>query len=160
MLQEVGAMVRLLPILKPTPLAADQVHERVAHGTEAAAEIARELFRSEHRDRAQNSVVCPTVIFEQQANVILRHGASLAWSSLTHEPQFVRAHLAAIYSSKSSPQSRANRELAHSPRVRPRGNHTPHVCGCSPASPVECRGRQYAFLWWCGLPGIRFPAER
>jgi len=78
-------MGRPLPNLKPTPLTPDQVHERVAHGTEAAAEIPRELFRSEHRGRTQNSVVRPAVIFEQQPNVIFRHGASLAWSSLTHE---------------------------------------------------------------------------
>ena len=44
---EGGARVRLLPIRKPAPLSTDDVHERVSHGTEAPAQIARELLSAE-----------------------------------------------------------------------------------------------------------------
>jgi hypothetical protein len=67
-------MGRLLPIRKPTPLAADNVHERVSHGTKPAAQIARELLNAERGDRLQNSVVRPPVVFVEQLNVIFSHG--------------------------------------------------------------------------------------
>ena len=67
-------MGRLLPIRKPTPLAADNVHERVSHGTKAAAQIARELLSAEHGDGLQNSVVRPAVVFVEQLNVVFGHG--------------------------------------------------------------------------------------
>src|SRR5437660_11965518 len=67
-------MGRLLPIRKPTPLAADNVHERVSHGTKPAAQIARELLNAERGDRLQNSVVRPPVVVVEQLNVIFGHG--------------------------------------------------------------------------------------
>src|SRR5580704_15790383 len=67
-------MGRLLPICKPTPLAADDMHERVSHGTKAAAQIARELLSAESGDCSQNPVVCPAIVFVEQLNVILSHG--------------------------------------------------------------------------------------
>src|SRR2546422_6163617 len=75
-------MGRLLPISKPTPLAADDVHERVSHGTKAAAQIARELLIAQPGDRLQNPVVRPAVVFVEQLNVILIHaGGRLPHSS-------------------------------------------------------------------------------
>ena len=71
---EGGAMGRLLPVRKPNPLAADDVHERVSHGTKAAAQIARELVSAELGGRLQNPVVRPTVVFVQQLSVISSHG--------------------------------------------------------------------------------------
>ena len=67
-------MGRLLPIRKPTSLAADNVHERVSHGTKPAAQIARELLNAERGDRLQNSVVCPAVVLVEELNVIVSHG--------------------------------------------------------------------------------------
>ena len=60
--QEGGAMGRrLLSVRKPNPLAADDVHERVSHGTKGAAQIARELLSAECANRLQNPVVRPAV---------------------------------------------------------------------------------------------------
>ena len=56
-------MRQLLPIRQPTPLSSDDVDERVSHGTKAAAWIARELIYSERRDRLQNPVIRPAVVF-------------------------------------------------------------------------------------------------
>ena len=73
--QEGGDMGRrLLPVRKPNPLAADDVHERVSHGTKAAAQIARELVSAELGGRLQNPVVRPTVVLVEQLNVIFSHG--------------------------------------------------------------------------------------
>src|SRR5580698_11413732 len=46
-----------------SPLAADDVHQRVAHRTEAAAQIARELLSVESGRRAQSPVVRPAIVF-------------------------------------------------------------------------------------------------
>jgi hypothetical protein len=72
--QEGGALGRLLPLRKPAPFAADDVHERVSHGTKAAAHITGELFSAERGDRVQNSVVRPAVVFVEQPDVIFSHG--------------------------------------------------------------------------------------
>jgi len=55
-----------VPISEPNPLAADDVHERVAHGTKAATQIACELLNAERGGRLQHSVVRPAVIFVEQ----------------------------------------------------------------------------------------------
>src|SRR5204863_1459909 len=73
--QEGGARGRLLPIRKPTPLPADDVHDCVSHGTKTAAQIARELFGGERGDRLQNPVVGPAVVLVEQLNVIFSHRA-------------------------------------------------------------------------------------
>src|SRR5260370_41461278 len=67
-------MGRLLPIREPNPLAADDMHERVSHGTKATAQIARELLSTERADRLQDPVVRPAVVFVEQLNVIFSHG--------------------------------------------------------------------------------------
>jgi hypothetical protein len=54
------------------------VHERVSHGTKAAAEIARELLSAERGGGFQNPVVRPTVVFVEELNVISSHGGGLA----------------------------------------------------------------------------------
>src|SRR5258708_40028359 len=72
--QESGARGRLLPIRDPTPLAGDDMYERVSHGTKAAAEIARELLIAQCRERLQNPAVLPTVVLVEQLNVIFSHG--------------------------------------------------------------------------------------
>jgi len=69
-------MFHLLPVRKPDPLTADDVDERVSHGTKAAAQIARELLSAELGDRLQNPVVRPAVVFVEQLNVIFGHGGS------------------------------------------------------------------------------------
>src|SRR5262249_5887490 len=71
---ESGVVRWRLPIFKPAPLAGDDVHQRVAHGTKAAAQIARELLRAERGDSPQNPVVRPTVVFIEQLNVVFSHG--------------------------------------------------------------------------------------
>src|SRR5262249_48855705 len=67
-------MGRCFPIGKPTPFAADNVHERVSHRTKAATQITGELLRTESGSRFQNPVVCPTVVLIEQLNVVLSHG--------------------------------------------------------------------------------------
>jgi len=62
-----------ITIRKPTPLAADDMHEGVSHGAKAAAQIARELLGAHRGHRSQNPVVRPTVVFVKQLNVILSH---------------------------------------------------------------------------------------
>jgi hypothetical protein len=47
-------MGRLLPIRKPNPLAADDVEERVPHGTKATNQIVRELLSAERGNCLQN----------------------------------------------------------------------------------------------------------
>src|SRR5712692_7089496 len=74
-------MGRLLPIRKPTPLAADDVHQRVSHRTKAAAQITRKLLSAERGDRLQNPVVRPAVVFVEQLNVIFSHGGG--WLTLS-----------------------------------------------------------------------------
>ena len=71
--QEGGARGPLLPIRKPTPLAGDDVYERVSHGAKAAAQIARELLIAERGRRLQNPVVRPAVVFVEQLNFIAIH---------------------------------------------------------------------------------------
>src|ERR1700730_2342102 len=71
---ESGTNGGLLPNCKPTPLAADNVHQRVSHRTEAATQITRELLNAESRDRLQNPVVRPAVVFVEELNVIFGHG--------------------------------------------------------------------------------------
>ena len=79
---ERGARGRLLPIRKPTPLAANNVHQRVSHGAKAAAQIARKLLIAERGHHLQNPVVRPAVVFIEQPNVILIHaGTRLTLSS-------------------------------------------------------------------------------
>jgi hypothetical protein len=73
----------LLPIRKPTPLAADDVHERVSHGTKAAAQIARELLIAELGGFLQDPVVRPAVVFVEQLNIIFTHGDG--WPTLSPE---------------------------------------------------------------------------
>ena len=68
-------MGRLLPILKPNPLAADDVDERVPHGTKATTQIVRELICAERGNRLQNPVVRPAVVFVEQLNIIFSHGS-------------------------------------------------------------------------------------
>ena len=67
-------MGRLLPIRKPTPLAADDVYQRVSRGTKAAAQITRKLLSAERGDRLQNPAVRPAVVFVEQLNVLFSHG--------------------------------------------------------------------------------------
>jgi len=67
-------MGRRLPVGKPTPFAADDVHERVSYRTKAATQITSELLGPESRNRLQNLVVCPTVVLVEQLNVIFSHG--------------------------------------------------------------------------------------
>src|SRR5258708_5190867 len=74
--QEAGGAGRLLPIGEPTPLASDDMNERVSDGRKAAAQIASELLRGERGDRLENPVVLPTVILVQEMNVVFRHGGS------------------------------------------------------------------------------------
>jgi hypothetical protein len=50
------------------------VHQHIAHGANAAAEIARELLHAKGRGRFENSVVRPTIILVQQLNIIFSHG--------------------------------------------------------------------------------------
>jgi len=66
-------MGRLLPIRKPNPLAADDVDERVPHGTKATTQIVGELVSAERGDRLQKPVVRPAVVFVEQLNVIFSH---------------------------------------------------------------------------------------
>ena len=55
-------MGRLLPIRKPTALAADDVHERVSHGTKAAA-------RSRVNCSALSAeTACKTLLFAQRSH--------------------------------------------------------------------------------------------
>jgi hypothetical protein len=44
-------MKRLLPILKPNPLAADDVDDSVPYGPKSATQIASELLRAERGER-------------------------------------------------------------------------------------------------------------
>src|SRR5215813_4956866 len=67
-------MGRRLPVGKPTPFAADDVHERISYRTKASTQITSELLGPESRDRLQNPVVGPTVVRVEQLNVILSHG--------------------------------------------------------------------------------------
>src|SRR5262245_47160088 len=69
-------MGRRLPIGKPTPFAADDVHERISYRTKASTQITSELLGPESRNRLQNPV-CPAVVFVEQLNVILSHGESV-----------------------------------------------------------------------------------
>jgi len=72
--QGFGARGQFLPIFQPTPLAPDDVHKRLSHGTQAAAQIVSELLRRERGDRPQNPVVGPAVVFVEQTDVVFRHG--------------------------------------------------------------------------------------
>src|SRR5712692_3891097 len=92
-------MGRLLPIRKPTPLAADDVHQRVSHGTKAAAQIARELLGAERGNRLQNPVVRPAVVFVEQLNVIFSHGGG--WLTLSSGKSYL------------APGVRQNRRCGH-----------------------------------------------
>lgn len=65
---------RLLPNRQPTPLAADDVHQRISHGPKAAAKITSELFAAQRGSRPQNAAVRPTVIFKKKLDVVLVHG--------------------------------------------------------------------------------------
>ena len=67
-------MGRRLPVGKPTPFAADDVHESISYRTKASTQITSELLGPESRDRLQNPVVGPTVVRVEQLNVILSHG--------------------------------------------------------------------------------------
>src|SRR5215813_11481216 len=67
-------MGRRFPIGKPTPFAADDVHERISYRTKASTQITSELLRAESRNRLQDPVVCPMVVLVEQLNVILSHG--------------------------------------------------------------------------------------
>ena len=71
--QEGGAMRRILPIRKPNPLPADDVDERVPHGTKATTQIARELLSAEGEGGLQDSIVGPAVVFVEQLNIIFCH---------------------------------------------------------------------------------------
>src|ERR1700687_2322346 len=71
--QDSGGMGCFLPVSKPNPLAADDMHQRVSYRTKAAAQITRELLSAERGGRLQNLVVRPTVVFVQQLNVIFSH---------------------------------------------------------------------------------------
>jgi len=66
--------------MRANPTRRRDVHERVSHGTKAAAQIARELLSAERGDRLQNPVVRPAVVFVEQLNVIFIHGE--AWLTL------------------------------------------------------------------------------
>src|SRR5215831_16042607 len=67
-------MGRRFPISKPTPFAADDVHERVSYRTKAATQVTSELLRPESSNSLQDPVVCPTVVLVEQLNVVLSHG--------------------------------------------------------------------------------------
>jgi hypothetical protein len=58
---------------KPNPLTADDVHKRVAHGTKAAAKIARELLSAKPGRGLQNSVIGPAVVLVEQPHVVDSH---------------------------------------------------------------------------------------
>ena len=66
-------MGRVLPIRKPNPLPADDVDQRVPHGTKATTHIARELLSVERGGCLQDSVVRPAVVFVEQLNIIFCH---------------------------------------------------------------------------------------
>jgi hypothetical protein len=66
-------MGRVLPIRKPNPLAADDVNERVPHGTKATTQVASELLGAQRGGCLQDPVVCPAVVFEEQLNIIFCH---------------------------------------------------------------------------------------
>ena len=55
-------MRRLPPVRKPDPLAADDMYQRVSHGTESTAKIARELLSPELQRAA-----CKTLLFAQRS---------------------------------------------------------------------------------------------
>jgi len=58
---------------EPAPLAADDVHERVSDRTEAATQVVRELLNGERGDRLQDFVVRPSIVFEEQMNIVFGH---------------------------------------------------------------------------------------
>ena len=68
---------RLVPIGEPSPLAGDDVDERVAQRAEGAAQVAGELLGAEHGGCLQGSVVGPAVVFVEQLNVVFVHGVIL-----------------------------------------------------------------------------------
>jgi len=62
-------MGRRLPIGKPTPFAADDMHERISYRTKASTQITSELLGPESRNRLQNPVVCPTVVLKSPCHL-------------------------------------------------------------------------------------------
>src|SRR6266853_1784858 len=95
---EGGTRGWLLPNCKPTPLAANNVHQRVSHRTEAATQITRELLNAESGDRLQNPVVRPAVVLVEQLNVIFGHGEGRPFrlGNLTLPWAFAKARHAAV----------------------------------------------------------------
>jgi len=53
--------------------ASNDVNERVAHGTKAAAKIARELLNAQPGRGLQNSVIGSAVVLVEQPNIVDRH---------------------------------------------------------------------------------------
>jgi PAS fold len=81
----IGALIRIditaereMIAAKERAVATDDMYQRVSHGTESTALIARELLSAERCGSLQSSVVCPAIVFVEQVNVILRHGRPLA----------------------------------------------------------------------------------
>ncbi len=58
-----------LPAFHPDPVGGSDVSERIAHGREAAAEIAAELFRGQRGGRVEHARVGPGRIVEQHPHV-------------------------------------------------------------------------------------------
>ncbi len=78
---------RALKPRQPDPLRAVQVRQGVAHGSKAAAEIARELVETEWIDGREHAVPCPVVIVDGVPGV-----PAGSWSKMDDPTETPRCH--------------------------------------------------------------------
>jgi hypothetical protein len=104
---------RFLPINQPNPLATDDMHERISHGTKATSQITRELLGAERGDRLQNPVVRPAVVLVEQLNVIFSHGGE--WLTLSSTESYLASPIQQILSGVQGEREELKRKSALTP---------------------------------------------